>query len=120
MCDISIDGTDDDVMEVHYTSLGLSYTSDDLVRRGPSGRMCIEDDERLAPSLPVRVREDLFQEMPPLIDISINDEDGVQLLEPEVECIPPPLVDIVVVDDDDDDCDVLYLKSVIYIDLTNE
>jgi hypothetical protein len=125
LCDISIDGIDDDVMEVHYTSLGLSYTSDDLVRRGPSGRMCIEDDERLAASIPVRVREDLFQEMPPLIDITVNDEDGVQLLEPEVECIPPPLCNIAILEDSDSDVeiiepDIIYLKTVVNIDFSNE
>ena len=125
MCDISNDDTDDDVMEVHYTSLGLSYTSDDLVRRGPSGRMCIEDDERLAASIPVRVREDLFQEMPPLIDITVNDEDGVQLLEPEVECIPPPLCNIEILEDSDSDVeiiepDIIYLKTVVNIDFSNE
>ena len=116
-------------MEVHYTEDGLSYTSEDLVRRGPSGRLCIEDDERLAPSLPtMRVRGDLFVDMPPLIDIMVNDEeDEVQLLEPEVECIPPPLVNIVIVENnaDDDDVqviepDIIYLKSIINIDLTNK
>ena len=34
------------IMEVHYTEDRLSYTSDDLVRRGLSGRLCVEDDER--------------------------------------------------------------------------
>ena len=110
------------MLEVHYTEDGLSYTSEDLVRRGPSGRLCIEDDERLAPSLPtIGVRGDLFEYRPtPLIDISINDEPEV-----EIECIPPPLVDIVVVEDEDIDIliiepDVVYLKTVINIDISRE
>jgi hypothetical protein len=32
----------------------------------------------------------------------------------------PPLVDIVVVEDDDDDNDVVYLKTVINIDISRE
>ena len=120
MCNTSIDDSDE-VKEIHYTSLGLSYTSDDLVRRGPSGRMCIEDDERLsAHRLPIRVREDLFQEMPPLNNITVNDEPEV-----EIECIPPPLVDIIVVEDGDDDIqiiepDIVYLKSIVNIDISKE
>jgi hypothetical protein len=76
------------VLEVHYTEEdGLSYTSEDLVRLGPSGRVCIEDDERLAPRLPtIGVHGDLFEyRSTPLIDISINDE-----AEFEIECILPP------------------------------
>ena len=114
-------------MEVHYTEDGLSYTSEDLVRRGPSGRLCIEDDERLAPSLPtMRVRGDLFEDMPPLIDIMVNDEeDEVQLLEPEVECIPPPLCNIAILEDSDSDVEIIepeiiYLKTVVNIDFSNE
>ena len=108
------------MLEVHYTEDGLSYTSEDLVRRGPSGRLCIEDDERLVPSLPVRVREDLFEEMPLLLDISISDEPEL-----EIECIPPPLLDIVVVEDEDIDIliiepEIVYIKTIINIDLSNE
>ena len=110
------------MLEVHYTEDGLSYTSEDLVRRGPSGRLCIEDEKRLAPSLPtIGVRGDLFEYRPtPLIDISINDEPEV-----EIECIPPPLVDIVVVEDGDIDIqiiepDIVYLKSVVNIDISRE
>ena len=109
------------MLEVHYTEDGLSYTSEDLVRRGPSGRLCIEDDERLAPSLPtIGVRVDLFEEMPLLLDISISDEPEL-----EIECIPPPLLDIVVVEDEDIDIliiepDVVYLKTVINIDISRE
>ena len=92
------------------------------MRRGPSGRLCIEDDERLAPSLPsIRVRDDLFQEMPPppLIDITINDEDGI-------ECIPPRLCDIAILEEDCDsdveiiEPDIVYLKTIINIDFSNE
>ena len=109
------------MLEVHYTEDGLSYTSEDLVRRGPSGRLCIEDDERLAPSLPtIGVREDLFEEMPLLLDISIGDEPEL-----EVECIPPPLLDIVVVEDEYIDIliiepEIVYIKTIINIDLSNE
>jgi hypothetical protein len=77
-------------MEVHYTEDGLSYTSDDLVRRGPSGRLCVEDDERL------------YYDMPPLVNMEIvensADDDDVQVIEP----------------------DIIYLKSIINIDLTNK
>ena len=110
------------MLEVHYTEDGLSYTSEDVVRRGPSGRLCIEDDERLAPSLPtIGVRGDLFEYRPiPLIDISINDEPEV-----EIECIPPPLVGTVVVEDGDIDIqiiepDIVYLKSIVNIDISRE
>ena len=100
MCKPEIESTDDDddVLEVHYTDDGLSYTSEDLVRRGPSGRVCIEDDERLAVSLPIRIREDLFQEMPPLLDIMVNEENKVQIIEPEI----------------------VYIKTIINIDISNE
>jgi hypothetical protein len=97
----NVDATDD-VMVIHYTEDGLSYTSEDLVRRGPSGRLCIEDDERLLDGLPsstnnIRIREDLFEDMPPLLDIVVNEEeDEVQIIEPEI----------------------VYLKTVINIDLS--
>ena len=90
-------------MEIHYTEDGLSYTSEDFVRRGPSGRLCIEDDERLVDSLPssmniIRIREDLF-DMPPLLDIVvIEEEDDVQIIEPEI----------------------VYMKTIINIDITKE
>ena len=106
MCDICIDDADD-IMEVHYTSEGLSYTSDDLVRRGPSGRMCIEDDDRL------------YVDMPPLRNIEIvsDEDDSIQII-----TIPHPQIEEITIEEevDDDDSDVLYLKSVIFIDLTNE
>ena len=73
-------------MEVHYTEDGLSYTSDDLVRRGPSGRLCVEDDERL------------YDDMPPLSNIMIIEDDDIQVIEP----------------------DIIYLKTVINIDLSNK
>ena len=104
MCKPEIESTADDVMEVHYTEDGLSYTSEDLVRRGPSGRLCIEDDERLLDGLPsstnnIRIREDLFEDMPPLLDIVVNEEeDEVQIIEPEI----------------------VYIKTIINIDLSNE
>jgi hypothetical protein len=68
---------------------------------------------------------DLFEDMPPLLDIPINDEDGVQLLEPEVECMPPPLCNIAMLEDSDSDVeiiepDIIYLKTVINIDLSNK
>jgi hypothetical protein len=106
LCDLCIDDADD-IMEVHYTSEGLSYTSDDLVRRGPSGRMCIEDDDRL------------YVDMPPLRNIEIvsDDDDSIQII-----TIPHPQIEEITIEEevDDDDSDVLYLKSVIFIDLTNE
>ena len=80
--------------------------------------MCIVDDEGSAPSLSsIRVREDLFEEMPPLIDISINDK--------EIECIPPPLVDLMVVEDNDSEVviiepDIIYLKTFVNIDISSE
>jgi hypothetical protein len=90
-------------MEIHYTEDGLTYTSEDLVRRGPSGRLCIEDDERLVDGLPssmniIRIREDLF-DMPPLLDILvIEEEDEVQVIEPEI----------------------VYMKTIINIDISKE
>ena len=85
LCHAGADSTDC-IMEVHYTEDGLSYTSDDLVRRGPSGRLCVEDDERL------------YDDMPPLSNIMIIEDDDIQVIEPEI----------------------VYLKTVINIDLSNE
>lgn len=46
----------------------------------PSGRLCIEVDERLVDHLPplrnIRVREDLFDDLPPLRDIRIYEADN--------------------------------------------
>jgi hypothetical protein len=78
----------DDVMEVYSTEDGLSYIDEDLVRRGPSGRLCVEDDESLV------------EDMPPLrIVVIVEDsEDDIEIIEP----------------------DIIYLMSVVNIDLTNE
>jgi hypothetical protein len=51
LSDASADSTNC-IIKVHYTEDRLSYTSDDLVRRGPSGRLCVEDDERLNDDMP--------------------------------------------------------------------
>jgi hypothetical protein len=83
--------------------------SEDLLRSGPSGRMCqVEDVRQLTPGLPtLRVRDDLFE--------------GVS---PEIECIPPPLIDIMVVEEDDDsdiewyEPDIIYIKTVENIDIS--
>jgi hypothetical protein len=63
--------------------------------------------------------------MPPLIVITTNDEDGVQLLKPEVECMQSPLCNIAMLEDSDSDVeiiepDITYLKTVINIDLSNK
>jgi hypothetical protein len=74
------------VFEIYYTKDGLSYTSKDLVRMGPSGRDCIEDDERLLDDLPLRR------------NIGVLEDDDIQISEP----------------------DIIYLKIIIYINLTIE
>ena len=72
--------------EIYYTERGLSYTSKDLVRLGPSGRDCIEDDERLIDDLPLRR------------NIGILEDDDIQISEPGI----------------------IYLKIIIYVNLTIE
>jgi hypothetical protein len=73
-------------VSVIYTEEGLSYTSEDLVRRGPSGRLCIEEDERL------------YDDMAPVSNIMIIEDDDIQVIESEI----------------------VYLKTVINIDLSKE
>jgi hypothetical protein len=74
----------------------------------------------------IGVRGDLFECRPtPLIDISINDEDGVQLLKPKAECIPSPLCNIAMLEDSDSvveiiEPEIIYLKTVINIDISRE
>jgi hypothetical protein len=51
-----------------------------------------------------------------LIDISINDD--------EIEFIPPPQCNIVIIDEDNDvfhiEPDIVFLKSIVNIELSNE
>ena len=76
------------------------------MRRGPSGRRYIEDDDRLLDILP------------PLVNIVIVDEDDNN----KINRLPHPQIDEIIIEEEevDDDNDVLYLKSVINIDLINE
>ena len=91
---------DDDVVEVHYTSSGLSYTSDDLVRRGPSGRLCVEDDDRLYANMPTLSNIETYN----------DDDDSIQLL-----TIPSPQIEEITIEDElVEDDEVIYLKSIIY------
>jgi hypothetical protein len=57
--------------------------------------------------------------MPPLRNIEIvsDEDDSIQII-----TIPHPQIEELTIEEevDDDDNDILYLKSVIYIDLTNE
>ena len=103
--------------ELLCTSTAIDRTmSEDLLRRRPLGRMCVEDVGRFTPSLPtLRVREALFEGVSPLINISIDDS--------EIECIPPPLIDIMVVEEDDSDIewsepDIIYIKTIVNIDIS--
>jgi hypothetical protein len=104
--------TEIDVSEItleEEDQLLCTCISEDLLRSGPSNRMCqVEDVGQLRTSLPtLRVRNDLFeevvytqsQETPSLIDIMIvEEEDEVQIIEPEI----------------------IYLKTVINIDIAKE
>ena len=52
-----------------------------------------------------------------MINISIDDS--------EIECIPPPLVNIGVVEEDESDIeisepDIIYIKNIVNIDISNE
>jgi hypothetical protein len=46
----------------------------------------------------IRIREDLFEVMPPLLDILVKEDDKIQVIEPEI----------------------LYIRTVINIDLSKE